>query len=156
MDVALRTIVIFGLVLVVTRVVGRRELSSMEPFDLILLVVVGDLIQQGVTQSDYSLTGTLIVLSVIAVMTVGTSYVSFRFPWARTKLEGEPIVLMEHGQIIERNLRRERMTHDELAAEARLQQIADLDRVHLAVLETNGHISFICEEPKGIVGGADA
>ena len=156
MDVALRTIVIFCLVLLVTRVVGRRELSSMEPFDLILLVVVGDLIQQGVTQSDYSLTGTLIVLSVIALMTFLTSYVSFRFPWARTKLEGEPTVLMEHGQIIERNLRRERMTHDELAAEARLQQIADLERVHLAVLETSGRISFICEEPQGIVGGSDA
>jgi uncharacterized membrane protein YcaP (DUF421 family) len=156
MDVALRTIVIFCLVLLVTRVVGRRELSSMEPFDLILLVVVGDLIQQGVTQSDYSVTGTLIVLSVIALMTFLTSYVSFRFPWARTKLEGEPVVLMEHGQIIERNLRRERMTHDELAAEARLQQIADLERVHLAVLETSGRISFICEEPQGIVAGGDA
>ncbi len=156
MDIAVRAIVIFCLVLLVTRVVGRRELSSMEPFDLILLVVIGDLIQQGVTQSDYSLTGTLIILSVIAVMTFLTSYLSFRFPWARTKLEGEPIVLMEHGQIIERNLRRERMTHDELAAEARLAQIADLERVHLAVLETNGHISFICEEPNGIVGGADA
>ncbi|MEA2194799.1 MAG: hypothetical protein QOG42_1233 [Solirubrobacteraceae bacterium] len=155
MDVALRTIVIFGLVLLVTRVVGRRELSSMQPFDLILLVVVGDLIQQGVTQSDYSVTGTLIVLAVIATMTVLTSYVSFRFPRARSTLEGEPIVLVEHGQIIERNMRRERMTHDELASEARLQQISDLQRVHLAVLETNGRISFICEEPKGVVAGAD-
>ena len=53
MDIALRAIVVFGLLLVVTRAVGRRELSSMEPFDLILLVVLGDLIQQGVTQSDY-------------------------------------------------------------------------------------------------------
>jgi uncharacterized membrane protein YcaP (DUF421 family) len=156
MDVALRAIVIFCLVLLVTRVVGRRELSSMEPFDLILLVVVGDLIQQGVTQSDYSVTGTVIVLSVIAVMTFLTSYVSFRFPRARSALEGEPIVLMEHGQVIERNLRRERMTHDELASEARQQQIADLERVHLAVLETNGRISFICEEPKGIVGAEEA
>ena len=76
MDLALRALVIFALLLVVTRAVGRRELSTMEPFDLILLVVIGDLIQQGVTQSDYSLTGTLIVLSVIAVLTVVTSYVS--------------------------------------------------------------------------------
>ena len=99
----------------------------MEPFDLILLVVLGDLIQQGVTQSDYSLSGTLIVVGVIAVFTVGTSYVSFKVPRLRSVLEGEPIVLVEHGRVIERNLRRERMTHDELAAEARLQQIADLD-----------------------------
>jgi len=149
MDIALRAIIVFGLLLVVTRAVGRRELSTMEPFDLILLVVIGDLIQQGVTQSDYSLTGTLIVLSVIAVLTVGTSYVSFRVPRLRGVLEGEPVVLVEHGRIIERNLRRERMTHDELAAEARQQQIDDLDRVRLAVLETNGRVSFIPEDSGG-------
>jgi len=154
-DIALRAIIVFGLLLLVTRAVGRRELSSMEPFDLILLIVIGDLIQQGVTQSDYSLTGTFIVLGVIATLTVLTSYVSFRFPRLRGTLEGEPIVLVEHGRIIERNLRRERMTHDELAAEARLAQIADLDRVRLAVLETNGQISFITEEPKGVVAGAE-
>jgi uncharacterized membrane protein YcaP (DUF421 family) len=146
MDIALRAIVVFGLLLIVTRAVGRRELSSMEPFDLILLVVLGDLIQQGVTQSDYSLTGTLVVVGVIAVMTVGTSYVSFKLPRLRSVLEGEPIVLVEHGKVIERNLRRERMTHDELAALARLQQIADMDRVRLAVLETSGSVSFILED----------
>jgi uncharacterized membrane protein YcaP (DUF421 family) len=146
MDIALRAIIVFGLLLLVTRAVGRRELSSMEPFDLILLVVMGDLIQQGVTQSDYSLTGALIVISVIAVLTVLTSYVSFRMPRARRVLEGEPIVLMEHGRVIERNLRRERMTHEELAAEARLQQIAELDKVRLAVLETSGRVSFILED----------
>ena len=146
MDIALRAIVVFGLLLIITRAVGRRELSSMEPFDLILLVVMGDLIQQGVTQSDYSLTGTLIVISVIAVLTVLTSYVSFRMPRARRVLEGEPVVLVEHGRVIERNLRRERMTHGELAAEARLQQIGELDKVRLAVLETSGRVSFILED----------
>jgi uncharacterized membrane protein YcaP (DUF421 family) len=146
MDVALRAIVIFGVLLVVTRAVGRRELSTMEPFDLILLVVIGDLVQQGITQSDYSVTGTAIVIAVIAVMTVFTSWVSFRFPRMRPMLEGEPIVLVEHGRVIERNLRRERMTREELAAEARLQQIGDLDDVRLAVLETNGAVSFIRED----------
>lgn len=146
MDVALRALVVFVLLLIVTRAVGRRELSTMEPFDLILLVVIGDLVQQGITQSDYSLTGTLIVIGVLAVMTVLTSWASFRLPRLRPVLEGEPIVLVEHGRVIERNLRRERMTRDELAAEARLQQIADLDDVRLAVLETNGRVSFIAED----------
>ncbi|HEX4344950.1 MAG TPA: YetF domain-containing protein [Solirubrobacteraceae bacterium] len=146
MDIAVRAIVVFGLLLLITRAVGRRELSSMEPFDLILLVVMGDLIQQGVTQSDYSLTGAAIVISVIAVLTVLTSYVSFRVPRLRRTLEGEPIVLVEHGRVIERNLRRERMTHEELAAEARLQQIGDIEKVRLAVLETSGRVSFILED----------
>lgn len=146
MDLVIRAAIVFVFIFVITRVVGRRELGSMEPFDLILLVVIGDLVQQGVTQSDYSLTGTFIVVSTIALLTVLTSYISFRIPATRRVLEGEPIVLIEHGSILERNLHRERITTEELASEARVQQIASLDKVRFAVLETNGQISFITEE----------
>lgn len=146
MDIALRSCAGFILILLVTRVVGRRELSSMEPFDLILLVVLGDLVQQGITQNDESVTGALIVMVVIALMTVLTAYISFRFRWARPVLEGGPVVLVEDGRIIERNLRRERLTVDELESEARLQQIESINGVRLAVLETSGRISFI---PRG-------
>jgi uncharacterized membrane protein YcaP (DUF421 family) len=142
-DIVARTVVVFFFIFVVTRSVGRRELSSLEPFDLILLVVIGDLVQQGVTQSDYSLTGAVMVVSTLALLTVSTSYLSFRFPRLRPVLEGEPLVLLENGRPIERNLRRERLTIEELAAAAREQQIGSLDRIHLAVLETTGRISFI-------------
>ncbi len=143
MDLVLRAAVVYVLIFAVTRAVGRRELSTMEPFDLILLVVVGDLVQQGVTQSDYSVTGAATVISVIAVMTVLFSYASYKVPRLRPVLEGEPIVLVEDGQMIERNLRRQRMTVEEVVAEARLQQIGSLDELRFAVLETSGKISFI-------------
>jgi uncharacterized membrane protein YcaP (DUF421 family) len=143
MDLVLRSIVVFVLILVITRAVGRRELSSMEPFDLILLVVMGDLIQQGVTQSDNSLTGATIVIVTIAVLTVGTAYLSFRFRRLRPLLEGEPVVLVAGGRVIESNLRRQRMTVEELLAEARQQSIGGLDAVEYAVLETNGRVSFL-------------
>ena len=143
MDLVLRSIVVFILMLVITRAVGRRELSSMEPFDLILLVVMGDLIQQGVTQSDYSLTGSTIVIVTIASLTVGTAYLSYRFRRLRPLLEGEPVVLVAGGRVIESNLRRQRMTVEELLAEARLQSIGGLDQVDYAVLETNGRVSFL-------------
>jgi uncharacterized membrane protein YcaP (DUF421 family) len=142
MDLVVRAIFVFFLMLVITRAVGRRELSSMEPFDLILLVVMGDLIQQGVTQSDYSLTGSTIVIVTIAVLTVGTAYLSYRFRRLRPLLEGEPVVLVAGGRLIESNLRRQRMTVEELLAEARLQSIGGLDAVEYAVLETNGRVSF--------------
>jgi uncharacterized membrane protein YcaP (DUF421 family) len=142
-DLVLRTVAVFFLVLVVTRAIGRRELSSMEPFDLILLVVIGDLIQQGVTQSDYSLTGTTIVIFTMALLTVLTAWLSFRFARLRPLLEGEPVVLIADGRIIERNLRAERMTIQEVAAEARQQGIATLAEIRYAVLETNGKISFL-------------
>jgi uncharacterized membrane protein YcaP (DUF421 family) len=142
-DLVLRTVFVFVLILVVTRAVGRRELSSMEPFDLILLVVIGDLVQQGVTQSDYSLTGTTTVIATIALLVVGTAYLSFRFRRLRPILEGEPVLLISDGSILQRNLRRQRLTVGELEAEARLQSIGALDEVRYAVLETNGQISFL-------------
>jgi uncharacterized membrane protein YcaP (DUF421 family) len=146
MDLVYRTAFAFLLIFVVTRAVGRRELSSMEPFDLILLVVIGDLVQQGVTQSDYSITGSLTVISTLALLTVATAWLSYRFRRLRPILEGEPILLIADGRVIERNLRRERLTHEEIRAEARLQRIGSLDDVRYAVLETNGKISFLTDD----------
>jgi uncharacterized membrane protein YcaP (DUF421 family) len=143
MDIVVRAVVVFFFILLVTRAVGRRELSSMEPFDLILLVVIGDLVQQGVMQSDYSMTGAITVVATLALLTLAMSYLSFRFRALRPVLEGEPLVLLEDGRPIMRNLKRERITVGELHAAARLQQLGSLDDVHLAVLETNGRISFI-------------
>jgi uncharacterized membrane protein YcaP (DUF421 family) len=142
MDLVFRTVFVFVLIFVVTRAVGRRELSSMEPFDMILLVVIGDLVQQGVTQSDYSLTGATTVIATLALLTVLTAWLSFRVRRLRPLLEGDPVVMVIDGRVHERNLRRERMTVEELEAEARLQQIGSLDDVRFAVLETNGKISF--------------
>jgi uncharacterized membrane protein YcaP (DUF421 family) len=143
MDLVLRTVYVFFLILVVTRAVGRRELSSMEPFDLILLVVIGDLVQQGVTQSDNSLTGTTTVIVTMAALVVFTAWLSFRFARLRPVLEGKPTLLIADGEVLAANLRRERMTVEELGAEARQQSIADLDAVRYAVLESNGRVSFI-------------
>ena len=143
MDLVLRASVVFIFLLVLTRVIGKRELSSMQPFDLILLIILGDSVQQGLTQDDYSITGAFIAIGTIAVLQVGTSYLSFRFPRLRPVLDGEPIVVIEDGKPIERNLKRERMTLEEVLGEARLQQIGSLDEIQWAVLETSGNISFI-------------
>ena len=146
MDLVVRAVVAFAFVYLLARVVGRRELSSLEPFDLIMLVVIGDLVQQGVTQNDFSVTGMLLVGGTIALLTVLVSFLSFRFPRLRPALEGEPVIVVEDGKPIDRNLRRNRITLEELAAAARQQQIASIGDVRWGVLETNGQLSFI---PKG-------
>ena len=146
MDLVGRAVVGFAFVLLLTRTVGRREMSTLEPFDLILLIMIGDLVQQGITQNDFSLTGMLLVGGTIAPLTVLVSYGSFRLPRLRPLLEGEAVILVEDGMPIERNLVRHRITLDEVAAAARGQQIAALRDVRWAVLETSGEISFI---PKG-------
>jgi uncharacterized membrane protein YcaP (DUF421 family) len=142
-DIALRALFLYAFIVVVMRVMGRRELSSMSPFDLILLIILGDAIQQGLTQDDYSVTGAVIAVSTIATLQVATSYLSYRSANARRVLEGLPIVLVDHGEIIKANLKRERMTEDEVAEEMRTQQIGSLDEVEWAILEANGSVSFI-------------
>jgi uncharacterized membrane protein YcaP (DUF421 family) len=146
-DLVIRATVVFLFVFLVTRIVGRRELSTLEPFDLILLVVTGDLVQQGITQNDQSVTGAIIVVATIGLLTVAVSWLSWRFRRLRLVLEGEPIVLVHDGEVVHRNVRRERLTVAEIAAEARQQQIASLDDVAWAILETDGRISFLENTP---------
>jgi uncharacterized membrane protein YcaP (DUF421 family) len=143
MDIVVRAAIAFSFVFLLTRVVGRRELSSLEPFDLIMLIMMGDLVQQGVTQSDYSVTGIFLAAGTLALMTVLVSYLSFRFKRLRPILDGEPLVIVQDGKPIDGNLKRERLTIEEVAQEARIQQIASLDDVEWAVLERTGEISFI-------------
>jgi len=143
MDIVFRAILLYLLVFLVTRVVGRRELSSLAPFDLILLIILGDAIQQGLTQDDYSVTGAFIVVLTIVLLQIGTSYVSFRVAPLRRVLEGEPVVILQDGELVERNVHRERLTREEIAEEARQQQIESLEQVAWAVLEPSGKISFI-------------
>jgi uncharacterized membrane protein YcaP (DUF421 family) len=143
MDLVFRATVVFFFIFLITRIAGRRELSSLEPFDVILLVVLGDLVQQGITQSDESVTGTLIVISTITLLSVAVSWVSFRSSKARAITEGEPIVLVQDGQVIDRNLRRERLTRGDLEQEARQQQVASLEGIRWAILEKGGTITVI-------------
>jgi uncharacterized membrane protein YcaP (DUF421 family) len=143
MDIVLRTAGVFVFLLVLMRVIGRRELSSLQPFDLILLIVLGDAVQQGLTQDDYSLTGALLVVGTFAVLQVFVSWVGFRFPGTRPILEGTPIIVLQDGEVIERNLKRERLSVDEVREAAREQGIAHLSEVQWAVVETTGKISFI-------------
>jgi uncharacterized membrane protein YcaP (DUF421 family) len=146
MDLVIRATVIFFFIFLVTRVAGKRELSGMEPFDLILLVVIGDLVQQGITQSDYSVTGSLLVISTITILTVFLAFVNYRLRFLRSVLEGEPVVLVDNGKVIERNMRRERITMEDLEAEGRQQQVTNIEKMRWAVLETSGRISIIPSE----------
>src|SRR6266536_884821 len=142
MDIAVRGIVLFGFVVFILRVIGRRELSSLSAVDLVLLIVLGDAIQQGLTQDDYSMTGAMVAVSTIAVMQVAISYLSFRSRRVRVVIEGEPIVVIQDGNLLRRNMRRLRLTDDELAEEARGQSIASLRDVQWAIVEPNGTTTF--------------
>jgi uncharacterized membrane protein YcaP (DUF421 family) len=143
MDIVLRALVAYIFVVFLMRVVGKRELSSMEPSDIVLLVVIGDLVQNGVTQSDYSVTGIVLAAGTIGLLATATAFLTYRSKRIRSVVEGEPVILVQDGKTIERNLKSERLTLDELMEQARMQQIETLDKVKWAVLEKSGSISFI-------------
>jgi uncharacterized membrane protein YcaP (DUF421 family) len=142
-DIALRGIFLYAFLIFIMRVTGRRELSALSPVDLVLLIVLGDAIQQGLTQDDYSVTGAVVAVSTIAAMQVVFAYAGFRSKRVRKMLEGAPIVIVHDGKLVDENLRRERMSFEEVCETMRLQQIGSIEEVQWAILEGNGQISFI-------------
>src|SRR5947209_132868 len=122
MDIVLRAAFAYFFIVFLLRVVGRRELSSMEPSDMILLVVMGDLIQNGVTQTDYSMTGVTLAVSTFGLLTVATSWIVFRSRKASEIIEGIPIIIVQDGELIERNAKSERLTLDDVMEDARTRR----------------------------------
>jgi uncharacterized membrane protein YcaP (DUF421 family) len=142
MEIVVRALVVFAFLWLVTRVVGRASLSEVTTFELLLYVTMGDLIQQSVTQQDYSLTSAFLAVGVFALLTISLSYSSWRWPKLRPIIRGTPVIVMRAGEPIGEVMRRQRLTMDDVMAAARAQGIRRLSDVDLAVLETDGRISF--------------
>lgn len=143
MDIVLRAAVAYVFIVFLLRIIGRRELSTLAPSDLVLLVVMGDLVQNGVTQSDQSITGVFLAVSTFAILTVAVSVVTFKSRRVQTLVEGAPLILVQDGKPVLENLRSERLNIDDVAEEARGQGIEQLDEVKWCVLERSGTMSFI-------------
>ena len=143
MEIVIRSSIIFFFLFLVTRGLGRKELSQLSAFDLILFVIMGDIVQQVVTQEDMSLTGSMLAVSTMAFWILVFSVVNYRMPRIRPVLEGVPLVIVRDGELIHPVLRRERLLPDEVLEEARLQGIDQLRSVKIGVLEPDGKFSFI-------------
>jgi uncharacterized membrane protein YcaP (DUF421 family) len=143
MQIVVRASIMFLFLWIALRTMGRKELAGMSAFELIILVILGDLIQQGVTQQDSSVTAAVVAVSTIILWMLLFSFASFRFGKARGVLEGEPVILVRNGRVQRKMLAYERLTEDELKDEARGQGIADLAQVMLGVLEADGKFSFV-------------
>lgn len=143
MDIVLRASAMFFVVFLLLRLLGKRELGQMTPFEMVTLVVMGDLIQQGITHNDFSLTGATLAIVTFAFWGVLLGWVAYLFPRFKSALEGEPRVIIRDGELLTDNLRRDRMTRSEVEGEMRLAGIARMTDVAWAILETSGKISFI-------------
>jgi uncharacterized membrane protein YcaP (DUF421 family) len=143
MDIVIRAAVAYVFITFILRVMGRRELSSLGPSDLVLVVVLGDLVQNSVTQADQSVTGMFIAISTFALLTVAMSVLTFKSRRAQTFVEGQPLILVQDGMPVEKNLRAERIRVDDVADEARGQGIEKIDDIKWCLLETSGSMSFV-------------
>ena len=146
MELVLRTAVVYVLLWAVIRGTGKRELSELGPFDLVLLIVLGDVVQQAVTQEDMSITGGLIVLSTMAVIVVAVGELIRRSGRARRIIEGNPTTVVHDGDVQDEAMRVERLPMADLLEAARAKGIDDLSSVRYAILEPNGRFSFITND----------
>lgn len=154
MEVVIRATVVFWLLWALLRAAGKRELAEMTPFELILLMVFGDLIQQGVTEEDMSIVGAALAVTTMMLWALAFSYGSYRVPFLRRRLEASPSILVRHGVVDRAALAVQRLRLDDLLDEARLAGIADLADLEYAVLEADGKMSFL-RRPPDTGGDAD-
>lgn len=142
MQIVVRALVVFIVLYLITRVVGKRQLGQMTAFELVLLITMGDLIQQGVTQEDYSITGAFLAVGTFAAASVALTWVTWRFRPARRAIDGHPTVIVRDGKILTEVADLERLPVDEIFEAMREKGIRDLVQVDLGVLEPDGGYSF--------------
>jgi uncharacterized membrane protein YcaP (DUF421 family) len=147
MEIVVRAAVVYLFLWLVTRATGRSTLGELSTFQLLLYVCMGDLVQQAVTQQDYSLTGGALAVGTFAVLTAGIGFVNRRWDRARPVTHGVPIVIVRDGEPLTDALAGEQLSSGDLFAAAREQGIRRISDVELAVLEADGKISFFVTEP---------
>ena len=146
MDIVVRAAVVFVFVWLVLRALGKRELGELSAFELVLLFIIGDLVQQSITQNDTSVTAAVLAIGTITLLILAQSFATYRWKRVRPALEGSPVVLVYHGTIRRDALRQQRMTEDDVCESARQQGIADLASVRFGILEATGRLSFLTDD----------
>ena len=145
MEIVLRAAVTFLVLWLITRAVGRSTLGELSSFELLLFITMGDLVQQGITQEDHSVSGGLMAVGTMALLTVLLGWANVRWPKLSRLVHGAPVVILHAGRPDTKALRDERMGLDDLMSAARGQGFRNFSDIDLAVLEPNGKISFFAK-----------
>lgn len=143
MELVIRTTIVYWFLWLVLRGSGKRSLAQLTTLDLLVIVVIGDVVQQGITQEDMSITGAALVVAVIVLWTLVVDRATGSSATLARVVNGEPVILIRHGKISHERMRAEQVSIDDLREAAREKGIASLDSVELCVLETDGSFSFV-------------
>jgi uncharacterized membrane protein YcaP (DUF421 family) len=146
MDSVFRVALVYLFLMALFRLAGRRTLADVAPFDLVLLLIISELVQQAVVSDDPSLTNAVILCSTLVLLDIGLSLWKQRSPRVDRLIEGVPVLLVQHGEPIPDALRAMRIDESDILASARLcQGLERMSQIRFAVLEKNGGISIVPE-----------
>lgn len=142
-QVVVRTVLVYAGVLVILRLAGKRELGQLTVFDLVLILLIANAVQNAMVGPDTSLQGGLVAAAVLVVCNTVVAVVRLRGGvWGRL-IEGAPTVLIADGHLVSPGLRRERLDVDDLERILREHGVASVSDVRMAILETDGSISIV-------------
>ena len=139
----LRSVVVYGFLLASFRLSGKRQLGQMTPFDLIVLLIISNVVQNALIGNDNSLGGGLVGAATILVLNSLVARVTFRSKTAQRLVEHAPTVLVRHGRILSANLERERLSLSEFHAALRWEGVVTVSELRYVLLEQDGHLSVI-------------
>jgi uncharacterized membrane protein YcaP (DUF421 family) len=145
----LRSVAVYTFLLVAFRLCGKRQLGQLSAFDLVVLLIISNVVQNAVIGNDNSLGGGLLGATTILLLNLLVAYVTFRFRRADRVIEHSPTVLVRHGRILRDNLRRERLGPRDLRAALRHHGVVSIRDIRYAFLEEDGHVSVITGRPRG-------
>jgi len=142
-SIVLRTVIVYVALLLGLRLAGKREMGQMTPFDLVVILLIANAVQNAMVGPDTSVTGGLIAAGVLIVGNYGVAQGRERLPWFRRAVEGTPTLLINDGKLVTEHLRQEGLDEDEVLMAIREHGVADVKDVRMAVLETDGSISIV-------------
>lgn len=155
MDMVLRIALVYAVLMLGFRVLGKRELSKLSPFELVTLLIIPEIVAPAMTAGDHSMIGALVGVTALWTLAFLNSMLGYRVRRFRSVSESPPAVLVRHGRLVERNLHLERIRPDEVYSEMRLNGIEELAQVRWAILEPGGTVSFVRADGGETGGGED-
>lgn len=143
METVFRVIIIYFFVMFGLRVLGKREFGEMEPFDLVVLLLIPELVAQALVREDFSLINGLVGVSTLLMLVFLTSLVSYRFPPIGRVIASTPTVLVKHGYLLTKQMNRERVGPEEILEAMHQVGLHRMEEVQWAILETDGRITIV-------------
>ena len=138
-----RAVVVYVFLLVLLRLTGKRQVGQLAPFDLVLLLVLSNAVQNSMSGGDNSITGGMILATTLVMLNFGVSWLTYRSKSLEALIEGRPVIIVHDGKIDHLAMRKVQMTNHELEASLRAEGCAGPEQVRFAVLENNGHVTVI-------------